>query len=132
MGKNGNGEGTIHKRKSGGAGWAAQYFADVGGVKKRRTIYARTRAEAAAKLAKAIADRDGGLVVDSGKLTVGDYLDGWLRDAVQGTVRTCSGSASDRYSSAPVFHRSASTTCAIPARRSSCRRTSILNTSRSC
>ncbi len=84
MAKRGNGEGSISRRKG---GWIAQYYVEVGGVRKRRSLYAKTRQEAAAKLAKAIADRDGGVVVDAGKLTVGDYLDGWLKDSVQGTVR---------------------------------------------
>lgn len=38
---------------------------------KRRTVYGRTRAEASAKLAKAMADRDGRLIFDAGSLTVG-------------------------------------------------------------
>ena len=37
-------------------------------------------------MAKAIADRDSGLVHDSGRKTVGEYLDGWLR-AIRGTLR---------------------------------------------
>lgn len=85
MAKRGNGEGSISRRK--GGGWVAQYYAQVGDVRKRRTLYAKTRAEAAAKLAKAIADRDGGLIVDAGKLTVGEYLDGWLADSVKGAVK---------------------------------------------
>lgn len=85
MAKRGNGEGSISRRK--GGGWIAQYYVDIGGVRKRRTLYAKTRAEAAAKLAKAIADRDGGLVYDAGKITVGEYLDGWLKDSVKGAVK---------------------------------------------
>ena len=37
------------------------------------------------QLTEAIADRDKGLVFDSGNLSVGEYLDRWL-DAVQNTV----------------------------------------------
>lgn len=62
MQKRGNGEGSISRRE--GGGWMAQYYAEVGGKRKRKALYARTRAEAAAKLAKAIADRDGGFVYD--------------------------------------------------------------------
>ena len=40
----------------------------------------------AARLAKAIAERDAGVVFDSGSLKVGEYLDRWL-DAVRDTVR---------------------------------------------
>ncbi len=39
------------------------------------------------KLAKAMADRDGGLIFDAGKMTVGEYLDRWLSDSARGTVR---------------------------------------------
>ncbi|MGI8541163.1 MAG: tyrosine-type recombinase/integrase [Rubrobacteraceae bacterium] len=34
-----------------------------------------------------MADRDGGLVYDAGKLTVGEYLGRWLADSVKGTVK---------------------------------------------
>lgn len=86
MAKRGNGEGSISRRK--GGGWVAQYYTNMGGVRKRRTLYARTRQEAATKLAKAIADRDGGLVVDAGALTVGKYLERWLKDSVKDTIKT--------------------------------------------
>jgi integrase len=39
--------------------------------RKRRTIYGKTRQEVAAKLSKALADREGGLTFDAGSLTVG-------------------------------------------------------------
>ncbi len=80
MAKRGNGEGSISRRKDGG--YTAQYYAEAGGVRKRLTLYAKTRGEAAARLAKAIADRDGGFMVDAGKLTVGEYLDRWLSDGL--------------------------------------------------
>jgi integrase len=34
-----------------------------------------------------MSDRDGGITYDAGKLTVGEYLDGWLKDSVHVTVR---------------------------------------------
>jgi integrase len=40
-----------------------------------------------AKLTKAMADRDDGIVCDAGGSTVEDYLDRWLSDSVRGTVR---------------------------------------------
>jgi integrase len=40
-----------------------------------------------AKLAKALSDREGGLLFDAGSLTVGEYLDRWLTDSVMDTVR---------------------------------------------
>lgn len=85
MGKRGNGEGTISRRKNGG--WTAQYTVHTAEGRKRRTIYGKTRKEVADKLAKAVADRNGGLAFDAGNLTVGEYLDRWLKDSVRGSVR---------------------------------------------
>lgn len=85
MGKRGNGEGSITRRKSGG--WCAQYVVYTSEGRKRRTLYGKTRAEVAAKLSKALADREGGLTFDAGNLTVGEYLARWLSDSVRGTVR---------------------------------------------
>jgi len=67
----------------------AQYYVLSGtGGRERRTLYAKTRTEAARKLARAIGERDTGFVVDAGRLTMGDYLERWLEDSVKGTVRT--------------------------------------------
>ena len=86
MAKRGNGEGSISKRS--GGGWMAQYYVLSGtGGRERRTLYAKTRTEAARKLARAIGERDTGFVVDAGRLTVGDYLERWLEDSVKETVR---------------------------------------------
>ncbi len=84
--KRGNGEGGIGRRKNGG--WYAQYYVPAAdGGRRRRTISGKTRVEVAKKLAKAIADLDDGLVYDAGTLTVGEYLDRWLRDSVRDTVK---------------------------------------------
>jgi integrase len=85
MGKRGNGEGSIWRRKSGG--WCAQYTVYTSEGRKRRTLYGKTRQEVAAKLSKALADREGGLTFDAGNLTVGEYLARWLSHSVQDTVR---------------------------------------------
>ena len=85
MAKRGNGEGSISRRK--GGGWIAQYYADIGGKRKRKTLYGKSRQEAATSLAKAISDRDGGYVYDAGKLTVGDYLKLWLADSIKGVAK---------------------------------------------
>ncbi|BBL79083.1 Tyrosine recombinase XerC [Rubrobacter xylanophilus DSM 9941] len=85
MGKRGNGEGSISRRKNGT--WRAEYTVYTAEGRKRNTLYGKTRREVAEKLAKAIADRNGGIVYDAGKLTVGEYLDRWLSDSVRDTVR---------------------------------------------
>ncbi len=74
MGKRGNGEGSISRRKNGG--WSAQYVVYTSeGRKKRKTLYGKTRKEAADRLAKALSDRGDGLVFDDEGLTVEGYLD---------------------------------------------------------
>jgi len=86
MGRRGNGEGTITRRKNGG--WMAQYTTYTAEGRKRKTLYGKTRQEVAAKLAKALSDRENGFSFDAGKMTVGEYLGRWLTGSVQGTVRT--------------------------------------------
>jgi len=83
--RRGNGEGTITRRKDGR--WEARYTADTGTGPKRKVLYGKTRAEAAEKLTKAMADRDGGLVFDTNNQTVGEYLARWLNDSVRGSVK---------------------------------------------
>ena len=83
--KRGNGEGTIHRRKNGG--WCAQHTVYTGQGRKRKTLYGKTRQEVATKLAKALSDQQGGLSVDAGNQTVGEYLARWLKDSVRDTVR---------------------------------------------
>jgi len=79
--RRGNGEGSITRRKDGR--WEARYTSGA----KRKTIYGKTRSEVAEKLAKAVVDRTGGLTYDAGSMTVAEYPQGWLTDAVRDTVR---------------------------------------------
>jgi integrase len=83
--KRGNGEGSIFRRK--GGGWCAQYTVYTANGRKRKTLYGKTRQEVAAKLAKVLSDREGGLTFDAEHLMLGEYLDLWLRDSVKDTVR---------------------------------------------
>jgi len=83
--KRGNGEGTIHRRKNGG--WCAQYVVHTAEGPKRRTLYGKTRREVDEKLTKAKADRESGLVLETGNPRLGDYLERWLVDSVRDTVR---------------------------------------------
>ncbi len=83
--KRGNGEGTIHRRKNGG--WCAQYTVYTAKGRKRKTLYGKTRAEVAAKLAKAVSDREGGLVFSADGVKLEEYLRRWLEDSVKDTVR---------------------------------------------
>jgi integrase len=85
LGKRGNGEGTISRRKNGG--WMAQYVVYTAEGRKRKTVYGKTRADVAKKLSRALSDRESGLVFDDKGLTVEEYLDRWLKDSVRDTVR---------------------------------------------
>jgi integrase len=75
--RRGRGEGGIYKRDDGR--WAG--IADLGwqdGKRERKFVYARTRAEVAEKLAKALSDhRAGQLVVDE-RVTVQQFFETWL------------------------------------------------------
>jgi len=72
--RRGNSEGTITERADGR--WEARY-SDAAG--KCRCIYGKTRAEVAGRLAAAIRDRDRGLLLADGKMTVEAYLTTWLQ-----------------------------------------------------
>ena len=54
---------------------------------KYRYLYGKTRAAVAEKLTKAMAERDGGLVFETGKLTVAEYMDRWLRESACNRIR---------------------------------------------
>ena len=88
MTKKGNGEGSIYPHKKNGkkVGYRGAYTSHSAKGPKRRYVSGKTREEVRRKLAKAMADRDGGLVFDAGVLTVGEYLDRWLKE-VKDTVR---------------------------------------------
>ena len=80
--KRANGEGSIYQRKDGR--WVGQYTVQTATGQKRRYVYSKTRTDVAAKLAKAIANRDAGLTLDAGNLTVSEYMTAWLNDSVRG------------------------------------------------
>lgn len=80
MGKRGNGEGSITRRKDGR--WWGRHTVQTPEGPKQRAVYGKTRADVAAKLRKAMSEADVGLVFDAGSVTVGEYLDGWLSDCV--------------------------------------------------
>ena len=82
--RRGRGEGSIYRRKDGL--WVGQYTVQTPGGTKTKYIYSKTRKDAAARLAKAISERDAGLIFDAGAMTVGAYLDRWL-DAIKDTVK---------------------------------------------
>ena len=84
VGRRGNGEGSITKRKDGL--YMARYTVETATGTKRETIYARTRREAAEKLSEALADRDKGLFFDAGSMTVSEFVTRWLEDSAKGNL----------------------------------------------
>jgi integrase len=83
----GNGAGTVypHKNKEGKViGYRGSYFGPDG---KRRYVSAKTKGEAERALRRVMTDAERGLVFESGTITVEEYLNRWLTDSVQGTVR---------------------------------------------
>jgi integrase len=85
MGRRGNGEGTFTRRKDGR--WGGRYYVSTVDGPKRKMIYGKTRAEVSAKLTKALSDRTDGIVYDDENMTIGEYLDVWLKGSVYGSVR---------------------------------------------
>src|SRR5215216_174042 len=81
MGRRGNGEGSIRRRKDGR--WEARFTVQTPDGPKQKTVYGKTRKETAEKLTEVMAGRDKGLVYDAGKLTVGEFLERWLGDVVK-------------------------------------------------
>ena len=84
--RRGNGEGSITRHKKSGL-YMARYWMQTPDGAKRKTIYGKKREDVADKLSKALSDRADGIVIDDKNLTVAEYLDRWLSDAVRGTVR---------------------------------------------
>lgn len=85
MGRRGNVEGTISRRKDGR--WEGRYYVPTEDGPKRKVIYGKTRAEVSEKLTKALSDRANGIVYDNENITIGEYLDVWLKGSVYGSVR---------------------------------------------
>jgi integrase len=86
-----NGEGSVYERKDKDGrilGYRGAYFARTSnGARKRFYVSGKTKTEVKAKLRKATADRDDGLVFDAENLTVGKFLERWLPDSVKDTVK---------------------------------------------
>lgn len=100
MGRRGNGEGSITRHKKSGL-YMARYSVETPKGPKRKTIYGKKREDVADKLARALAEQADGIVYDDENLTVGEYLDSWLKGSVRGSVRQ---STLDRYEIAVRVH----------------------------
>jgi integrase len=98
--RRGNGEGSITRHKKSGL-YMARYWVETPKGPKRKTVYGKTREQVRDEMAKALADRVGGLVFDDEDLTIGGYLDRWLSGSVKGSVRQ---STFERYESNVRLH----------------------------
>ncbi len=97
--KRGNSEGSIYRTATGL--WRGAYTIHTADGVKRKYLSGKTRSDVAAKLTKAMADRNSGIVFDAGNLAVGEYVDRWITDCVKGTVRE---STFERYECAVRAH----------------------------
>lgn len=70
-----NGMGTIRQRKNGL--WEARYTAPDG---KQKSVYGKTEKEVTAKLRGMLHEIDSGAWREPSKMTVGEWLDIWIRD----------------------------------------------------
>ena len=48
---------------------------------RRKSVYGKTQGEVREKLAKAVADRNGGFVCEAEDMTVGEYLRAYVADS---------------------------------------------------
>ena len=80
-GKRGQNEGSIYRRKSDGKWVGAVTIPGSGG--RRKTFTGATQREVRERVTAARAALDRGETLTTGKQTVGDFLDRWLRDVVQ-------------------------------------------------
>ena len=91
MGKvkqSGNGTGTVYPRKNKAGkmiGYRGSYFGPAG---KRRYVSGKNKGDAEKALRQAMTDADRGIVLDAGKLTVGEYLERWLSDCLAPLVKS--------------------------------------------
>lgn len=86
--KRGNGEGCIMQRKDGR--WQGQVT--IGrdsktGKLKRQTFYGKTQKEVQIKVTKAQNDLNSGTFVEPSKVTVGEWLNTWLMEYKQASIR---------------------------------------------
>lgn len=78
--RRGSGEGSIYRRSDGR--WVASVdMGWLGGKRRRRVVYGKTRKEVGEKLKDLHAQQQEGTLQDTGKLNVGGYLLDWLEFA---------------------------------------------------
>lgn len=87
MGKRGQNEGSIYKRKDGRWAGAITLGYRPNGKRNRKPFYGATQKEVREKLTKAKRDVQQGLPLPAERLTVGQFLSQWLLDTAKARVR---------------------------------------------
>ena len=84
--RRGRAEGSIFERADGR--WSAEVSLgyDGNGKRVRKTVYGSTKAEVAEKLRKLQAEHDAGRLVETEKVTSGEYLTRWLHNTARNKV----------------------------------------------
>src|SRR5665648_138278 len=80
MGKRGQGEGNIIKRKDGLWQTSIMYTDPITKLKKRPTLYGKTRNEVKDKLIKMQSELQTGINISPDKIQFGDWLDRWIEN----------------------------------------------------
>src|SRR4051794_12058648 len=81
MGRRGSREGSIYQR-SDGLWVGAAHVGWEGGKRRRKVVYAKTRADVAARLRTVQGTIDSGLPVADERLTTGQWLDWWSTEVL--------------------------------------------------
>ncbi len=84
--RRGQGEGSIHFKADKSLWCAVVDLGYVGGKRKRKYLYGKTRKEVGAKLKAALRDQQQGLPVAVGRQTVAQFLETWLKDVAHPKV----------------------------------------------
>lgn len=97
LSKNGNGEGSIRKRRDGL--WEARYTAgyDYNGKQKQKSIYGKTRQEVQKKLTKINANINDGTYIEPNKIKLNEWLLYWLKNYAQNKIRPSTYSSYETY-----------------------------------
>src|SRR5262245_14945022 len=97
--RRGRGEGGVHQRADGSWAGVLSLGHDGNGRRKRKWVYAPTKAEVLEKL-KALQTRVGHCV-DAGRTTVGEHLTHWLENVVKPNTKLATF---DRYNQIVRLH----------------------------
>ncbi len=79
--KRANGEGSVYRRRKDGRWVGVVTIGRVDGKRRVKTVYGKTRSEASRRLVALQARLQIGLPVPNDQITVGAWLDRWLREA---------------------------------------------------